>query len=260
MPTHTEQYAFSKRINALLDIRNYHKQRGRQSALAKKANISQSSARKWLIGEAMPRLPHLQWLAEQFQCRIEWLHYGNGPISDRHAANAVAFQRQCQLNGWSLEALSQALQTAQLTPEVVLADLVLLEAGALMDDESLLSQVKPLLAHKKENSTHAKSAKRARTSKQAVSAMQKLETWYVDTDALAPRLTRGMPVLVDVACQSFLGEGVYRMTLDGELLLRRLQSAGADQYHLLTDNPIYANQVVQRGRVQILGKVMWIAA
>ena len=71
--------AFSLRLNQLLDKLDYPpKNQGRQAALAKKFEVSQKGARKWLEAESLPRTSRMIEMAEIFGVSYEWLATGKG--------------------------------------------------------------------------------------------------------------------------------------------------------------------------------------
>lgn len=77
MVTQTEKDAFSQRLNNLLDDVGFPaKGAGRQIELAKRYDVTQKGARKWLEGESIPTMIRLSKIAADFGCDIQWLLSG----------------------------------------------------------------------------------------------------------------------------------------------------------------------------------------
>lgn len=84
-----KKHEFSARLNKALDEAGFVKPgEGRSVVLAKMMKCSQRGAHKWLCGEAMPRHEKIIQLAAIFNCRSEWLEYGEGEM--RVFGNTVA--------------------------------------------------------------------------------------------------------------------------------------------------------------------------
>lgn len=79
MRTDQEREAFSKRLNEICDDMGVPpKGDGRQLRLAKKFDVNQKGARKWLEGEAMPQMTTMIAIARWADVSIEWLITGRG--------------------------------------------------------------------------------------------------------------------------------------------------------------------------------------
>ncbi len=90
---------FAARFNQALDElpagqRPPRKGAGRQSFVARMFHISQKGARKWLEGEAMPRLSRIPQIAGKCGVNGEWLLTGQGAMrpadSDANPVNSPA--------------------------------------------------------------------------------------------------------------------------------------------------------------------------
>lgn len=90
-----EKMAFSARLNALCDEPQFGipaPGKGRQVALASKFAVSQNAARKWLVGDGMPKPVMIERLARYFSVNTEWLRAGIGPM--RQAAGILVTDPQ----------------------------------------------------------------------------------------------------------------------------------------------------------------------
>lgn len=74
-----EAEAFAARLNAVVDENGFPpKGSGRQGALAKRYGVSQKGARKWLEGEAIPKMSRIYEIAKDMSINAEWLLTGRG--------------------------------------------------------------------------------------------------------------------------------------------------------------------------------------
>jgi hypothetical protein len=76
-----EKHAFSARLNELCDEPQFGipaAGKGRQVYLGKLFQVSQNAARKWLVGDGMPKPTTLERIARQFHVNTEWLRAGIG--------------------------------------------------------------------------------------------------------------------------------------------------------------------------------------
>lgn len=76
-----EKHAFAARLNELCDEPQFGipaAGKGRQVDLGKTFNVSQNAARKWLVGEGMPKPTTLERIARYFHVNTEWLRAGIG--------------------------------------------------------------------------------------------------------------------------------------------------------------------------------------
>lgn len=76
---------FAGRFNQALDelppgVRPPRKGAGRQQFVARMFRVSQKGARKWLEGEALPRLARIPQIAGKCGINGEWLLTGQGPM------------------------------------------------------------------------------------------------------------------------------------------------------------------------------------
>lgn len=79
MGTDKEREAFAARLNELCDdMKLPPKGEGRQVALAKKFEVSQKGARKWLEAESMPQTQKIIEIARWACVSTEWLLSGRG--------------------------------------------------------------------------------------------------------------------------------------------------------------------------------------
>lgn len=110
MRTDQEREAFSKRLNEICDDMGVPpKGDGRQLRLAKKFDVNQKGARKWLEGEAMPQMTTMIAIARWADVSIEWLITGRGekrqPLSAQEPVSPYVARAAS-----ALSALPEAMQ------------------------------------------------------------------------------------------------------------------------------------------------------
>lgn len=66
------------------------------------------------------------------------------------------------------------------------------------------------------------------------------------------------PVIVDRGITEFNGDGVYVLTWDGMLYIKRLQKADADHFDMISDNEKHKDRVVPVGDVTIHARVLYV--
>lgn len=129
-----EREVFSLRLNNLLDLRGFApKNQGRQTQLAKKMGVSHKGARKWLEGEAIPRLETVIQMAEQLNVNVQWLHYGHGVISDQYEITGQRISKARQGKGWSQGELAKKLEEWTIEPLIKVAGIQAIESGTRME-------------------------------------------------------------------------------------------------------------------------------
>ncbi|SFK95838.1 helix-turn-helix domain-containing protein [Lysobacter sp. cf310] len=74
---------FARRLHQALDFSGFAKGRARTGALASYYGVSRETARKWLIGLALPELERMLSIAVQQHVSFEWLATGRGTIEGK---------------------------------------------------------------------------------------------------------------------------------------------------------------------------------
>lgn len=76
--------------------------------------------------------------------------------------------------------------------------------------------------------------------------------------SMAPTIQDKDPVIVDRGVTDFTGDGVYVITWDGMLYIKRLQKVDADSIELISDNPKHKDRVVSLDEVTIHARVLLV--
>lgn len=66
------------------------------------------------------------------------------------------------------------------------------------------------------------------------------------------------PLIVDRGVTEFTGDGIYLLTWDGMLYIKRLQKADAEHFDMISDNPKHKDRVVPVEAVTIHARVLYI--
>lgn len=78
----------------------------------------------------------------------------------------------------------------------------------------------------------------------------------VEGDSMEPLLNDGDEILVDRAPLTFR-DGVHVVRMGDTLMVKRVASAGAGRYSLLSQNLAYPPVLVEAGDLEIIGRVVW---
>jgi phage repressor protein C with HTH and peptisase S24 domain len=79
-------------------------------------------------------------------------------------------------------------------------------------------------------------------------------------DSMEPTIPNGGIVLIDISRRELQSAGIYVLTRDEVLLIKRVDP-GLMGLRLISDNKAYAAEVISRGdasRVNVVGKVFWV--
>jgi len=79
----------------------------------------------------------------------------------------------------------------------------------------------------------------------------------INGDCLSPTLKDGDYILADFSTQSFLTDGLYVVSLAGNLLIRRIQQISSSEFLLISDNSNYKSVTVSSKKLSIVGKVIF---
>jgi len=78
----------------------------------------------------------------------------------------------------------------------------------------------------------------------------------VDGDSMEPLLNDGDDILVDRTPRAFR-DGIHVVRMDDTLMVKRVASAGAGRFSLLSQNLAYPPVSVEAGEIEIIGRVVW---
>jgi phage repressor protein C with HTH and peptisase S24 domain len=78
-------------------------------------------------------------------------------------------------------------------------------------------------------------------------------------DSMAPTFEDSDLLLVDLGEPHFRQDGIYVLKRDEQLTVKRLQRRHDGRIVARSDNPAYESQIVNRRRVGVIGRVIWVA-
>ena len=84
----------------------------------------------------------------------------------------------------------------------------------------------------------------------------KLSAITVEGDSMEPLLNNGDEILIDRSPRAFR-DGVHVVRLGDTLMVKRVASAGAGRFSLLSQNLAYPPVSVEAGEIEIIGRVVW---
>jgi phage repressor protein C with HTH and peptisase S24 domain len=79
-------------------------------------------------------------------------------------------------------------------------------------------------------------------------------------DSMVPTILDGQVLLVDTAVRRIHRDAIYALTIDGDVLIKRVQKGSDGRLTLISDNPNYPPEVLASDaalRLKIEGRVFW---
>lgn len=252
-----------------------------EAELARRASITQPTVHRIIKGESKsPRQDNVQAIAKAFGCSAEWLWTGTGKAPagvqqghDQSASGAAAkvmemLQRHKGLNAEAREQIAQAVE--QSVAEVQRSNVipaVFSKAPKLIDGDILIPQY-DLRASMGHGQVPADYVEFMRNVVVSGVQLEKLGLDYTSPanlsiitgwgESMAPTIKSKDPVIVDRGITDFMGDGVYVITWDGMLYIKRLQNAGDGKLDLISDNPKHKARVVNVDEVTVHARVLLV--
>ena len=91
-------------------------------------------------------------------------------------------------------------------------------------------------------------------------APQNMSMIKVNGDSMAPTLLSGDLVLVDHSRNNIASQcGIYAVSLDHEIMIKRLQPLPAGKILVISDNKQYTNIEINQSDIHVNGQVLWYA-
>jgi transcriptional regulator with XRE-family HTH domain len=76
--------------------------------------------------------------------------------------------------------------------------------------------------------------------------------------SMAPTIKDRDPLLVDVTVREFTGDGIYLLSHDEMLYVKRLQKKGKDHFKMISDNKLHDPQDIRVDDTHILARVLYV--
>lgn len=249
-----------------------------QSELARLLSVTPQSVQAWESDKNVPRPKRLSQIAEALGLHVSALLDGEAlttaGTSNAHNSGAASkvlelLQKHSKtLTGVAqdrlLKVVSETLDEVQ-TGKVITADFS--RAPKLMDGDILIPQydLRASMGHGQVPADYVEFMRNV-----VVSGIQ-LEKLGLDFtspanlsiitgwgESMAPTIKSKDPVIVDRGITHFMGDGVYVITWDGMLYIKRLQSAGDGKLELISDNPKHKDRVVNVDEVTVHARVLLV--
>lgn len=202
---------------------------GGKKTLAKAIGISESQLYRYISGDSQPTVDPLAAIARSGNVHMDWLVLGEGPTGLIQDINET-----------------RGLYSAQ--PEYV--------SVVEYHDESRPLDNPPVSALGKFSFSYTWLVKNGLNP-------DTLRLIRAHGDSMAPTISEGDLLMIDISQTAFNGEAVYLLRIDERALTaKRLQYAVEKGLYLVSDNPAYREQHIpdeRKDSLNIIGKVVWSA-
>jgi transcriptional regulator with XRE-family HTH domain len=246
-----------------------------QSELARLLGVTPQSVQAWESDKNTPRPKRLSEIAVALSISMASL-VGDAeiePQAGESASDAASkvFEMLQKHKGLNAEARQQIVQAVEQTvaevqrSNVIPADFS--RAPKLMDGDILIPQydLRASMGHGQVPADYVEFMRNV-----VVSGVQ-LEKLGLDFtspanlsiitgwgESMAPTIKSKDPVIVDRGITEFMGDGVYVITWDDMLYIKRLQNAGDGKLDLISDNPKHKARVVNAAEVTVHARVLLV--
>lgn len=235
--------AFSKRMKQLVGRETY-------SSFGRRVGVSDAVVRKYCLGETMPSVALVSQIAGHDPVLFVWLCMGIGELPEQIAASPVSKHATSDGGGGAHD--SSALKDSQAAynanaEEVTLVDSYHVFAsaghGSVISDELKLPP-EPF---------------RTDELKSDGLKPERLAIIRAKGDSMEPTISNNEKILISLCNGESLRDGIYVLRIGDSLLVKRLQFDPFGGLKIISDNPVYGEQVVtkeQRQDVHIVGRVV----
>lgn len=247
------------RIQELLEHRNIPK-RGMRRALERTCGISYQAVSQWFTGETSNiKNEHLAAIAQEYGSSLDWLISGKGPMivgqakaedsaapKENHTQLETAPSDQPKEGGGNV--ITADFQKARLREgEITIPQFDVRGAmGAGQVAPDYVETIRHLTLH--QDYLSALGVRYTQASNLAI------VTGY--GQSMEGTINDGDPVIIDRGVQTFMGDGVYLLTWNDMLYIKRLQMVSATEIELISDNPKHKDRVVKLDEVTVHAKVL----
>lgn len=198
---------------------------GRQTEIAKRMGITPKAVSKWFNGESIPRRGKLRELAD---------------LVGTTAAYLLGDESQDGIQAGHMKARNDVFRIDVLD--------IYVSAGP---GTYMISDYVEILYAIEYTAEHARSLFGNRPS-------EDIKVMTVHGDSMAPTLTSGDRLFVDVSIRNFYTDGVYAFIYDRTLHVKRLQMQGS-KLAVLSDNPVYEKWYIDeksQDQLYVMGKAL----
>lgn len=263
-----------ERVDAVMRSREWS-----EGELARRASIPQPTVHRIVCGESKsPRQENIQAIAKAFSCSAEWLWTGIGkppagfealPEPPAHASQSAADFVHAMLatkagKALSKEARERLLGAAEEQPVSALPPAANDQAAA---GEILIPQydIRASMGHGQVAPDYAEIVRNVIVKE---SYLQENGITFTSPAHLAMITGWGQsmegtindkdPLIVDRGVNEFVGDGIYVLTWNDHLYIKRLQMVDKETIELISDNPKHKDREVPLKDVTIHARVLLI--
>jgi phage repressor protein C with HTH and peptisase S24 domain len=203
---------------------------------------SKQATHKWLNAESMPEKESMRLLAKLCRVRAEWLEYGDGPKYPGDKDD-----------------------NEERESNVIAADFS--SKGKLKDGELSIPQynVRGALGHGQVPADYIETIRHVTVHESLLSgrgiSFSKAENLAIITgfgQSMEGTINDGDPLIVDRGINQFIGDGIYVLTWDGLLYVKRLQKHSPTHFDMISDNPRHKDQTINIADVTIHARVLLV--
>lgn len=200
------------------------------AAFSRKSGVGESLLRQYLAG-SVPGLNKAVAIARAGGVCLDWLATGQGPMRAeeglRDDPGAYCVDREGDFARVPSHDLSASM------------------GGAAVEDQA----------------TDYVAFRRSWLSREGLQP-DKLVLIQAQGDSMSPAIESGDLLLVDLRQKQVAGDGIYVLSINHFVMVKRLQRMLDGGVNVRSDNPLYATQTLQPDRLQelwIIGRVVWVS-
>jgi phage repressor protein C with HTH and peptisase S24 domain len=227
---------------------------GGYEGVAGRSGIPKSTLQKYGTGVSEPRATALPLIARACGVDLIWLATGEGELRSDWSAHSSGGSN---VRPWGTSMPGFGEQPSELP---------LVTEGASSLEYVQIYDVAASAGHGAavfdEPSSDMMAFPASWLRRQVGASPQALACIYAEGDSMEPEIRSGDILLVNRAVTEPRGEGVYVVSLDGDLLVKRLQRAGLDKLVLKASNPAYDPVTIDLKSIddnfRIIGRVSWV--
>lgn len=254
---------------------------GAGARLAEVTKVTPKAASKWLNGEAMPGPAKMRAIADFLGVKIEWLQFGSaeypvkvdGDSGDylrveepKSAAELVRQMLSTQGKGLSDDARRRLLSAASAEDGGGAIEIDYYRPGVVGDEVWIAHyDVRAAMGGGQIPHDYPEMFQDVRVSPQHLREMgvEFVEHFHLKMvtgwgQSMAPTIKHRDPLLVDISVREFVGDGIYMLTWQGHLYIKRLQWLGENRLNMISDNTKHPPQTIEAEDTYIQARVLLV--
>lgn len=246
----SEFISLSERINRAIS------HGGGYEGVAARSGIPKSTLQKYGTGVSEPRATALPQISKACDVDLIWLATGEGDLK-REWSVPPATQSNARLLHGNVAGFGEQDRDLPLVledvPPVALEYVQIYDVAASAGHGAAVFDEPP---------ADMMAFPTTWLRRQIGASPQSLACIYAEGDSMEPEVRSGDILLINRSITEPRGDGVYVVSLDGDLLVKRVQRSGADQLVLKATNQAYDPVEIDLTAVgdafRIIGRVAWV--